>query len=74
MEGFMKYLYMGSTFMGGSEDTCPLNCWALCTPYDGSCGYYCFGECKEFATDCTCTVQNGDIPRGCNIWDDESEI
>ena len=24
--------------------------------------------------DCTCAVQNGDIPRGCGIWDDEVGI
>ena len=29
---------------------------------------------KGFAIDCTCAVQNGDIPRGCGIWDDEVGI
>ena len=24
--------------------------------------------------DCTCAVQNGDIPRGCGIWDNEIGI
>ena len=65
---------MGSSYMGGSEDTCPFLCRSLCYPYDGNCEYYCFCECKEFAIDCTCAVQNGDVPRGCDIWDDEVGI
>ena len=74
MEGFKKSLYMGNSYMGGSEDTCPFLCGSLCYPYDGNCGYYCFQECKEFAIDYTFAVQNGDIPRGCDIWDDEVGI
>ena len=74
MEGVKKYLYMGNSYMGGIEDTCPFLCGSLCQPYDGNCGYYCFQECKEFAIDYTFAVQNGDIPRGCDIWDDEVGI
>ena len=62
---------MGGSYKGGNEDTCPFLCRSLCYPYDGNCEYYCFCECKGFAIDCTCAVQNGDIPRGCGIWDDE---
>lgn len=65
---------MGGSYKGGNEDTCPFLCRSLCYPYDGNCEYYCFCECKGFAIDCTCAVQNGDIPRGCGIWDDEVGI
>lgn len=65
---------MGGSYKGGNEDTCPFLCRSLSYPYDGNCEYYCFCECKGFAIDCTCAVQNGDIPRGCGIWDDEVGI
>lgn len=52
---------MGGSYKGGNEDTCPFLCRSLCYPYDGNCEYYCFCECKEFAIDCTCAVQNGEI-------------
>ena len=65
---------MGGSYKGGNEDICPFLCRSLCYPYDGNCEYYCFCECKGFAIDCTCAVQNGDIPRGCGIWDDEVGI
>ena len=65
---------MGGSYKGGNEDTCPFLCRSLCYPYDGNCEYYCFCECKGFAIDCTCAVQNGDIPHGCGIWDNEIGI
>ena len=63
----MKYLPEGSNNSGNG-----VNCSMLCGPNDGACEWLCITNCKQYAFNCMCPVQNGDVQEGCSHWDEES--